>query len=396
MTAQKAPFTLFMLMVVFSPLAIDIFLPAIPAMAEALRADMASVQALVGLFVVSMGVGQLLAGPLADRYGRRPVALAGMAIYVLAALLGAWANSIEWLWASRLLQGLGTCGISVAAFSGVRDSYPKDRLTALYSYLNGVICIVPALAPLLGGLLTEWWGWRANFYFMAGYGALAMAVIAWRLPETRPAHTDTQGPLLSFARFQPVLSHPVFLFYGVMNLLAMAVILAYVSYAPAVLMVEMEQTPMAFAQWFGLNAAINIAGAFMAPSIIARVGKRRGLQIGVGLCVLACLGLVGLQHWLHPLAFMGPVFLASVGFCFLLAISGGAALVPFGERAGTASALLVCLQMSGAALALGLVSLLPLSAPLRLALLTLLPLAWWLLARRRGQAYQQVQAAMQS
>ena len=106
---QSAPFYLFMLMVVFSPLAIDIFLPAIPAMSVALDAEMHSVQALVGIFILSMGAGQLLAGPLADRYGRRPVALAGIAIYIASALMGALAGSVEMLWVSRLLQGLGTC-----------------------------------------------------------------------------------------------------------------------------------------------------------------------------------------------------------------------------------------------------------------------------------------------
>ncbi|GAA4898783.1 multidrug effflux MFS transporter [Ferrimonas pelagia] len=393
---RSAPFYLFMLMVVFSPLAIDIFLPAIPAMADAFDAEMASIQALVGIFILSLGAGQLLAGPLADRYGRRPVALTGVVIYVLSAALGAIANSIELLWLSRLLQGLGTCAIVVAAFSGVRDTFPKERLTALYSYLNGVICIIPALAPLLGGVLTEFWDWRANFVFMAGYGLLAGVLILRGLPETRPEGTRADGALISWERYAPVLGHPVFQFYSVMNMLGMAVILAYVSFAPAVLMVDLALSPMAFAAWFGVNAAINIAAAFAAPSVIARVGKRNGLVLGVSLCLLACLGLIALQGWADPLAFMAPVFVASIGFCFLLAISGGAALIPFGERAGTASALLVCIQMSGAALVLALISLVPLSAALRLAVLTLLPLSWWLLSRLRAQQYGQIKAAMES
>ncbi len=376
-TPRFAPFYLFMLMVVFSPLAIDIFLPAVPAMAEALQVELASVQALVGLFVLSMGLGQLLAGPMADRYGRRPLALWGILLYILSAVMGAMAINIELLWISRLLQGLGTCAIVVAAFSGVRDSFPQDKLTALYSYLNGIICIVPALAPLLGSALTLQWDWRANFVFMALYAVAAGWLIWRRLPETRPEATQSHGALISWGRYAPILKHPVFQFFSVMNMLAMALILAYVSYAPSVLMVEMAQSPLAFALWFGTNAVINISGAFAAPTVIARIGKRGGLALGVALCLVAMLGWIVLRDWAHPLAFMGPVFASSLGFCFLLAISGGAALLPFGERAGTASALLVCIQMSGAALMIALVGLLPLSAPLSLALLGALPLLWW-------------------
>ncbi|GAA5190343.1 multidrug effflux MFS transporter [Ferrimonas gelatinilytica] len=383
-TPRYAPFYLFMLMVVFSPLAIDIFLPAVPAMAEALTVDLASVQALVGLFVLSMGLGQLLAGPMADRYGRRPLAIGGILLYILSALMGALAFNIELLWISRLLQGLGTCAIIVAAFSGVRDSFPQDKLTALYSYLNGIICIVPALAPLLGSVLTLQWDWRANFVFMALYGAVAGWRIWHRLPETRPEKTQSHGALISWGRYAPILGHPVFQFFSIMNMLAMSLILAYVSYAPEVLMVEMAQSPMAFALWFGTNAVINISGAFVAPTVIARLGKRGGLALGVGLCLLAMVGWVMLRDWAHPLAFMAPVFASSIGFCFLLAISGGAALLPFGERAGTASALLVCIQMSGAALMIALAALLPLTAPLRLALLGALPLLWWGWSRYRG------------
>lgn len=391
---RPVPFVLLMLLVAFSPLAIDIFLPAVPEMASALGAPLPQVQAIVAVFLLAMGLGQLLAGPLADRYGRRPLALTGIALYLAGSLLAAWANLIEVLWLARLLQGFGACAVVVAAMSGVRDSYGPERAGPIYSYLNGVICVVPALAPLLGGVLAELWDWRATFYFMAAYALFAGVLVAWRLPETRPADTRSDGALVSWARYQPVLVNPVFRYHTGFIMLAMAVIIGYVSIAPVQLMVEMAQSPMAFSLWFGTNAAINIAAAFAAPSIVARIGKRAGLKLAVVLCLIAALSLLGLSHIAHPLAFMGPVFIASIGFCFVFAVSGGSALAPFGERAGTASALMGLFQMTGASLLVGLVNLMPLPPVASLAVLMVLPLAWLGLARLNRTGHQQVMAAM--
>ncbi|MBW3139811.1 multidrug effflux MFS transporter [Ferrimonas balearica] len=393
---RPVPFVLLMLLVAFSPLAIDIFLPAVPAMADALAAPLPQVQATVAVFLLAMGLGQLLAGPLADRYGRRPLALSGVALYLAGSLMAAWANQIEVLWLARLLQGFGACAVVVAAMSGVRDSYGPERAGPIYSYLNGVICVVPALAPLLGGMLAALWDWRATFYFMAVYALLAGALVAWRLPETRPADTRSEGALVSWARYQPVVSHPVFQYHAGFIMLAMAVIIGYVSLAPVQLMVAMKQSPMAFSLWFGANAAINIAAAFAAPSIVARVGKRAALRLAIGLCLVAAIALLLLADLSHPAAFMGPVFISSIGFCFVFAVCGGSALAPFGERAGTASALLGLFQMTGASVLVGLVNLLPVAPVASLAVLMLLPLVWLGLARLNRAGHQQVQAAMVS
>ncbi|QIZ75662.1 multidrug effflux MFS transporter [Ferrimonas lipolytica] len=387
-------FCLFMLMVVFSPLAIDIFLPAVPQMAQSLDAPIGSVQAIVAIFVLCMGFGQLIAGPLSDRYGRRPIALAGIVIYLVAAVGSALATTVELLWLMRAIQGLGTCAIVVAAYSGVRDRYTGTKLAAIYSYLNGVICVIPALAPMLGGVLTETIGWRANFWFMFGY-AIVAGLLIWRLlPETRPNGTQSAGKLISWAQYQPVLTNSVFQFYAGLVALSFTIILAYVSYSTEVLMVQMEQTPMAFSLWFGSNAAINIAGAFIAPTAIKRLGRHKSLMVGTVMSVVAGLALVLVVDSTNPMSFMLPVYVSSLGFCLLLAVGTGAAMTPFGERAGTASALLGVLQMSGSALLLGLISLLPVSPMACLAVSMVLPAIWWLMFRNRSD-YGQVQTTFQ-
>ncbi|HEH9408765.1 TPA: multidrug effflux MFS transporter [Aeromonas salmonicida] len=345
---------LLVLLVLFSPLAIDIYLPAIPQMAEQLGAEVTLMQGTITWFLFSMGLGQLLVGPLADRYGRKPIALGGVLLYGLSALAAGFAASLGELMLARVLQGFGACATSVAAFSVVRDSYGPKKSGQMISYLNGAICFIPALAPLLGGWLTAKAGWSANFWFMAGYAAIVGSWLLWRMPETRPGETSSSGPLISWSRYSPVLRSPSFLFNACLCMLAMAVILAYVTAAPVQLMVKLGLDMSGFSYWFTANAALNILACFLAPHFIARVGPRRTLRIGLLVITLSAMALTLVQHIDHPLAMMGPVFFSSIGFAMVLGAAAGMALAPFGHCAGTAAALLGLFQMSGSGALVGI------------------------------------------
>ncbi|MFM1701150.1 multidrug effflux MFS transporter [Aeromonas salmonicida] len=345
---------LLVLLVLFSPLAIDIYLPAIPQMAEQLGAEVTLMQGTITWFLFSMGLGQLLVGPLADRYGRKPIALGGVLLYGLSALAAGFAASLGELMLARVLQGFGACATSVAAFSVVRDSYGPKKSGQMISYLNGAICFIPALAPLLGGWLTAKAGWSANFWFMAGYAVVVGSWLLWRMPETRPGETSSSGPLISWSRYSPVLRSPSFLFNACLCMLAMAVILAYVTAAPVQLMVKLGLDMSGFSYWFTANAALNILACFLAPRFIARVGPRRTLRIGLLVITLSAMALTLVQHIDHPLAMMGPVFFSSIGFAMVLGAAAGMALAPFGHCAGTAAALLGLFQMSGSGALVGI------------------------------------------
>ncbi|MBL0677097.1 multidrug effflux MFS transporter [Aeromonas dhakensis] len=346
---------LLVLLVLFSPLAIDIYLPAIPQMAEQLGAEVTLMQGTITWFLFSMGLGQLLVGPLADRYGRKPIALGGVLLYGLSALGAGFAASLGELMLARVLQGLGACATSVAAFSVVRDSYGPKKSGQMISYLNGAICFIPALAPLLGGWLTAKAGWSANFWFMAGYAVIVGSWLLWRMPETRPGETRSGGPLISWSRYSPVLRSPSFLFNATLCMLAMAVILAYVTAAPVQLMVRLGLDMSGFSYWFAANAALNILACFLAPRFIAKVGPRRTLRIGLLVLLLSAISLSLSMHIDHPLAMMGPVFLSSIGFAMILGSAAGMALAPFGHCAGTAAALLGLFQMSGSGALVGFI-----------------------------------------
>jgi DHA1 family bicyclomycin/chloramphenicol resistance-like MFS transporter len=380
---QKAPIYLFLLLIIVSPMGIDIFLPALPQMADNLQTSMGNIQITITLFLAALGLGQLFAGPLADRYGRKPLIFAGLLLYIVGATGGSLAQHIEVLWFARILQGLGTCAVSVGVMSGVRDSYSAERTATIYSYINGVICVIPALAPLVGGWLSETWSWRSTFYFMSGYAVLVMVFALWKLPETRPENTLSNSKLINWAQYKPILSNQTFRFNVGLVMLAMAIIIAFVSIAPQRLMVELGLSPTAFSLWFGSNAVINILASFLAPIMINRLGKDRSLKLAIAMCTIAATLIILLSHVAHPFAFMGPVFVASTGFCVVLAICCSSALEPFAQRAGTASSLLGFFQMAGASMLVGAVSLLPLSSLQVIALIMALPVIWFAVFKRK-------------
>lgn len=363
-------------MVIYSPLSIDIFLPALPLMAESLLVDLTAMQSTVSVYILSLGFGQLVSGPLADRYGRKPVALVGIGIYILSALATAVANDITMHLLARFTQGLGACAIIVTAFACVRDCYNPIKSGVVYSYLNGAICCIPALAPILGDVLTVNFDWRANFYFIALYGILAGIFILLSMVETKPENTQAPKRLISPTAYWQVLHNPVFLFNATLVMLGMAIIIAYVSSSPAWLMVSLGLSQSDFVFWFSLNAAVNIAACLLAPKVLVKFGPRFTSGTGMLILILGGVLMFAMINWQHPLGYMLPILSSSLGFSLLMGTCSGQALAPFGEKAGTASALLGFIQMSGSAVIVFLVQMLPINEAeqVGLLMLTIIPL----------------------
>ncbi|MGZ9899727.1 multidrug effflux MFS transporter [Shewanella gaetbuli] len=372
---QRNLLPLLMFMVVLSPLAIDIYLPSMPTMAAEYAVSDNQVQSTLMLFLFAMGLGQILIGPLADRFGRRPIALFGIVLYGLSSLLGAFAVQFEVLQLARVLQGLAACSTSIVVFSAVRDCYNNKQSMTMYSYLNGMICVIPALAPTLGGLLALQFGWRSTFIFMALYAILVLLIVGIKFPETRPMNTDSTGKLYRWGRYQPVITNGHFMFYALTCMTAMASIVCYVSYSPIWLIGKLGVSELTFSGLFGLNALVNIVACFTAPILVKRIGNRPGVIVALSFMVAAAL-LEVLMHVVGPqtglgaaMAFMMPMMLLCIGFAILLGPATSMALAGFGERAGTATAVLGCIQMSGASLLAALIQLTDIPAPYAIALI---------------------------
>ncbi|MGO2415045.1 MULTISPECIES: multidrug effflux MFS transporter [Cobetia] len=338
--------------VMFSPLAIDIYLPSLPAMAREFAQPSDVMQMTVTLFLGAVGVGQILVGPLTDLYGRRPALLGGATVYLVGALVGALAQDISMLYFGRILQGLGACATVTVAFAAVRDCYTPEQGAKMYSYLNGALCIIPALAPVIGGLLAVQFGWRSNFLFMGGF-ALCVGLAAWRLfAETRPQSTVVVRPLYNWARYRPVLTSWRFVYQALVAMAAMSAILLYVSSSSELLVEQLGHSELEFSALFGGNAVINIITFFFAPRVISRLGRQPTVRLGLAIILLSGLMQGAALAWL-PLsaaAFMVPVGVLSVGFSLALGAASSLALEAFGERAGTAAALLGSIQLGGSAI----------------------------------------------
>lgn len=361
------------LLVVFCPLAIDIYLPAFPVMASEFATSNDTIALTISLFMAAVGLGQLLFGPLSDKYGRKPIAIIGIVLYLIGAIGVLFAPSIFLLLVARLIQGLGASATFVTTFALVRDNFSANKSAQMISYLNGIVCFIPALAPVIGAFLTLKFGWQANFILLAAFAIVGLILVSILIPaRTLPSTGEQTGS------FKAILMHPQFAFNGLICLFSMSSILAFVSKAPAFLMLELTLSTTEFTLWFSINAVISIVASFLAPQVIKR-STQVALIIGLTLMVLAGCALIWVASSISLLAFMLPIFVASFGFALTLGAAAGAALAPFKHMAGTASALVGLLQMSGAGVFVSILTLFELSAPYLIALNLLMSLPFLLI-----------------
>jgi len=386
---QKFLFLLLTL-VLLGPLGIDLYLPAIPAIAKGLNSSESVIQSSISLFILVLGLGQLLAGPLVDRYGRRPVALAGLVLYLVGVALAATAFNATLFMTSRVVQSLAVCCTSVVIFSSVRDRLEGEEAARAFGFLNGTLNIVPALAPLIGGLIAQYFGWRAPFWALFGYTLMTLLLVLAFLPETRPAHTKQVGslPLRQYLR---ILRDGNFLNFALVNAGAMGMALTYVSLAPTVLMTQGGLSPLQFSLVFGANGFWIMLMSYIANRIIRKVGRPVCLAIGGifmlvgGVGLFAGLALLSPETQLATWVYMLPVASACAGLAFVIGPATSYALEPYSSEAGIASALVGFVQMAGGA-GLGLVAMalpLPPKASLALVMLTAFILAWTAKMRSR-------------
>ncbi|HCH51244.1 MAG TPA: Bcr/CflA family drug resistance efflux transporter [Proteus sp.] len=374
---------LLLVMVLLGPLGIDLYLPTIPAIAQDLGSSESLIQSTIALFILILGVGQLISGPLVDRFGRKPIAIIGIVIYILGSIIATVSTDSTLFIISRLLQASAVCCTSVVAFTCVRDCFNGNDSARVFGFLNGTLNIIPALAPLLGGLLAEYWGWRAPFGFLIFYSVLVLILITLYLPETKPENIAQSQQKLG-KTYLEILCSKRFLTFASVNAGTMGMALTYVSFSPIVLMHDAELTPLIFSIVFGVNGFWIMFVSFYANRIIHRVGRPICLILGGGLMGLGGISLLlsllfvpnEIQN--HWLIYMLPVASACAGLAFIMGPATSYALEPYSQNAGIASALVGFIQMAGGAV-FGLTALAsPVQPKLALAIVMLIGglLAW--------------------
>ena len=338
----------------FGPMSIDMYLPALPAIAGSFHATASGAQLTLSSFVGGFGVGQLIYGPCSDRWERRPPMLGGIALYIVASVLCAAAPGVAPLTAFRLLQGLGACSGPLLARAMVRDLYDRDRGASVLSLMVLIMGAAPLLSPIVGGQLLVVSGWRSIFGVQAAFGA-ACLLGAWvRGVETlEPAKRSNAGAGEMLAGYTALLRDRAYLGYTLSSGAAFAGMFAYFAGSPFVF-IELYRVP---AQDYGFLFAVNViglmAGAAANSRLVLRYGADRLLRYGVraialaggALLIAAVTGAGGLVGLVIPLA----VYISSLSFVGANAMAG--ALSRFRHVAGTASALAGTIGFALAALA---------------------------------------------
>ncbi|MGN6461377.1 MAG: multidrug effflux MFS transporter, partial [Pseudolabrys sp.] len=270
------------------PFSTDLYLASMPDIGASLHATPAQVQLTISFYLIGFALGQIIYGPVSDRYGRKPVLLTAVIIYGVASVSCVLATSIEMLIISRFVQAIGGCGAIVLPRAIVRDLYSGARAGREMAVIAMVMGLAPLLGPILGGVLQTWFGWRSNFVVMAVVGIEALALVWWYLPETlKTGLGEMVTPASILRSYRIVLSEPSFIAHLLLAALSYAGLFAWISGAAFVLQDIYRLTPLDFAVAFTVASAFFLAGTSTAAKMVMRFGV--GTIIGAG-CVLLAAG----------------------------------------------------------------------------------------------------------
>ena len=328
-------------LVALPALGTDLFVPALPQLAETLAVDVATAQFTLTTYFAGLGAGMLVWGPLSDRYGRRPVLLAGLVTMLAASLAAAFVDSAGAVALARLAQGLAMASGSVIGRAVVRDLHAHEQAARLFARMTMVFSLVPLTAPILGALISVGAGWRAIFWCFALAGVVLIAAVAAGLGETAPNERRSIHPVRILRTFREILADPRFRAPFLLVLCAHLGILAWVSSSAFVLVRGFGIEPAGYGLAFGAVMLGQICGAWASSRLVVRLGIPRLLRLGAATMLAAgvsaaALAWGGVAHWAAVvLPFSG--FL--LGSALTVPNAMAAAVSPFPAFAGAAVSL---------------------------------------------------------
>jgi MFS transporter, DHA1 family, multidrug resistance protein len=334
-------------MTAFAPLATDMYLPALPTLQRVFGTTSLAVQATLASFFAGFAVGQLVFGPVTDRFGRRPPLYVGLLLFIAASIGCAFAPTVETLTALRFVQAFGACAGGVISRAMVRDLFDPRESARVYGGLMLVTGLAPMLAPLIGGHLLIWFGWSSIFLVMAGLAFLCLVASHLRLPEThRPETVHSLNVLRIATSYGRLLRHRGYLGFSLTGMSCMGGVFAYIAGSPFVF-IELHGISAEHFGWiFGLNAAGFVAMAQINGWLVQRFSQEALLRAGtlaqlaaaLALLAAAFIGIGGIWGVALPLW----VFISTIGI--VLPNAAALAMAPHGANAGLASALLGVMQ----------------------------------------------------
>jgi DHA1 family bicyclomycin/chloramphenicol resistance-like MFS transporter len=349
------------LLAAIGPFSIDMYLPAFPDIAKTLHTSVSSVMLSLSSFFIGISVGQLIYGPMLERFGRKKPLYAGLFIYAIASLACATTSSVNGLIVYRLFQALGGCVGMVASRAMVRDLFDVKDNAKVFSTLMLVIAVSPIIAPTLGGYLTAYLGWRYIFGVLIVIISIILAGVYFLLPESKQPDTSfSLKPVAIFKSFATIIKHPQFAIYTFTGAVAYAGLYAYISGSPYVFMVLFKVSEKHYGWIFAVIAA-GLIGASQCNSLILRKYKsEQVMRWAIYIQSTIGIALVSTSVFDVQMLFLTIVLIFAFLCCqgFIFPNASALSMAPFGHNAGSASALMGFLQMSIGALMSALVSLL--------------------------------------
>lgn len=336
---------------IITPFSNDIFIPSFPAIAKALGNP--NVQLIMSVFLGGLALSQIFYGPLLDRFGRKPVLLGGLILFVISSFFVAFANSFSVLLTGRFFQAIGVCSTIVAALAIVRDSFPKEYTIKVIAILFGIIGVCPAISPIIGSYLEVHFGWRASFIFLLALGIFYLALVTFCFRESMlEKNKEALTRKHMFGNFGKMLKHRQFLSYITTSLLSYSILFGYIAAMPFLLINKLNLSIIAFGWIFALNALAIVIMAFLAPKMTNKIGLPKTLLIGaviitIGASILLLINLNGSSVW----KIVAPMIVATLGVGTIRPTASAGAMNIFPPNiAGSAAALFSFFSFAGGAI----------------------------------------------
>jgi DHA1 family bicyclomycin/chloramphenicol resistance-like MFS transporter len=332
-------------------LATNIFLPSLPSMAASLHVSSAAVTSAITIYLAIFAVGQLIVGPLSDRYGRRPLILIGLCLFVAGTIWCAQARELSELLIGRSIQASGGCAALVLSRAIARDLFEGQMLAKSMAAITIATAAAPGFSPLVGGALDHFLGWRTEFIFVAAFAVCAVTAYATLVGETIRSTRTSINPLSVAGSYLALIRDAGFLVPARTAGLLMVGLFAIFSSAPRVLAESFGFSPIMLGLLFAGVVFVVFGAGMLATRISARLGLYRATTVGLGITVVGGIALLGAvlvaRDSFPPFLAATAIFLFGLGIASPL--SSAAALSPFGNKAGVAAALLGFTQMAGGA-----------------------------------------------
>jgi MFS transporter, DHA1 family, multidrug resistance protein len=329
-------------LIAISPFAMDIYLASMPSMSVSLATTTTRVQLTLSVYMYGLGVAQLLAGPLSDRYGRRRVLLAGITLFAIASFACAAAPDVDALIAARLVQAVAVAVCGTVPRALVRDLYAGDDAAHALSLMGMVLGIAPIIAPIIGSHLHVAFGWRSTFAFVTVYALGALVAVWFALPETlRESDHHALHPRRMLDNFATLLRSRAFVGYFLVACFAFCGLFAFLAGSAFVFVSVMGEGERDFGFLFGAVMLGNVTGATIASRVVRRFGIDRVIRFAAGLALAAGAAMAALA-WSgvnHPAAVVVPMFVYMVALMLTLPQAMAGAMTPFPRMAGAATSL---------------------------------------------------------